>query len=168
MSKANKSKSSEARSGDAKSSADHQIPTMPIVVNAQYIKDLSFETPGPLASLEAKEAPSISLNIEVKANPQNESNRYEVEVIITAEAKQKESRVFVLELTYAGTFTLNNIPEQSIAPLLLIECPRLLFPFARSIVADVTRDGGFPPLALAPVDFAEIYRAQVMQMQEKS
>lgn len=146
----------------------NQIPTLPVTVNGQYIKDLSFETPGPLAFANAKEAPSINLNIEVKAHPQEgNQGQFEVELHVQAEATRDDKRVFLLELSYAGMFTLSGLPEESIPPVLLIECPRLLFPFVRSIVADVTRDGGFPPLALAPVDFAEIYRRQLMQMQEQ-
>lgn len=144
-----------------------QIPTLPVTVNGQYIKDLSFETPGPLAGSDTKEAPSINLNVEVRAHPQETKKRFEVELHVTAEATRGNTRVFILELTYAGMFTFGDIPEQNIPPVLLIECPRLLFPFVRSIIAEVTRDGGFPPLALAPVDFAEIYRRQLTQMQAK-
>lgn len=161
-------KSNKPNSSDSQNLGAEQIPVMPIVVNAQYVKDLSFETPGPLAHAEAKEAPAINLNIEVKANPREADHQYEVEIHIVAEATRKEGRVFVLDLTYAGVFTLQNVAEQNIPPVLLIECPRLLFPFARAIVADVTRDGGFPPLALAPVDFAEIFRAQINQMQQQA
>lgn len=147
---------------------DNQIPTLPVTVNAQYIKDLSFETPGPIVMMNAKEAPAINLNIEVRAHAQEgQEHMFEVELHVTADAARDKTRVFMLELTYAGLFTLGNLPEQSIPPVLLIECPRLLFPFARAIVADVTRDGGFPPLALAPVDFADIYRRQLAQMEQQ-
>lgn len=152
--------------GSDASTDESQIPTLPISVNGQYIKDLSFETPGPLSFSNSKEAPSINLNIEVRAHPQQDhEGQFEVELHVTAEATRDTTRVFLFELTYAGMFTLGDVPEESVPPILLIECPRLLFPFVRSIVADVTRDGGFPPLALAPVDFSEIYRRQLMQMQ---
>ena len=145
--------------------AQQGLPVLPITVNAQYIKDLSFETPGPfITSKNLKEAPNISLNIEVRANTL-EDKRYEVELHVTAKATNNNEKVFILDMTYAGAFTLNDIPEQNIPPVLLIECPRLLFPFARNIVADVTRDGGFPPLALSPIDFAEIYRRQLAKVQ---
>ncbi|MBP6985513.1 MAG: protein-export chaperone SecB [Alphaproteobacteria bacterium] len=154
--------------GSTENFSEEQIPTLPISVNAQYIKDLSFETPGPMAFANEKESPSINLNIEVRAHPQEKANdMFEVELHVTAEATRSDKRVFLLELNYAGMFTLGDIPQQSVPPVLLIECPRLLFPFVRNIVADVTRDGGFPPLSLAPVDFSEIYRRQVMQMQEQ-
>jgi preprotein translocase subunit SecB len=162
------SKSQGNGSIDATQHDENQIPTLPVTVNGQYIKDLSFETPGPLAFANSKEAPSINLNIEVRAHPQEgQKSQFEVELHVTAEATRESQRVFLFELTYAGMFTLGNLPEESVPPVLLIECPRLLFPFVRSIVADVTRDGGFPPLALAPVDFSEIYRRQLMHMQEQ-
>lgn len=148
-----------------------QIPVLPVAVNAQFIKDLSFETPGPLQSMgEKRTAPSINLNVEVSANKMQDT-QYEVSLHIVANANKSETdttKVFVMDLTYSGVFTLSNIEEKNIPPILLIECPRLLFPFARNIVADVTRDGGFPPLALSPVDFAAIYRQQVQQMQQKA
>lgn len=148
-----------------------QIPVLPVAVNAQYIKDLSFETPGPLQSMgEKRTSPSINLNIEVSASKVQET-QYEVSLHIVANANKSDTdteKVFVMDLTYSGIFTLTDIEDQNIPPILLIECPRLLFPFARNIVADVTRDGGFPPLALSPVDFAAIYRQQVQQMQQKS
>ena len=161
-----KAKTNKTKATGGNASHSEQIPTMPVTVNGQYIKDLSFETPGPLSG-DAKEAPSINLNIEVRAHPQKNKSQFEVELHIVAEATRKKDRVFMLELTYAGMFTMGNVDEQHIPPILLIECPRMLFPFARAIVADVTRDGGFPPLALAPVDFAEIYRRQLAQMQQQ-
>ena len=166
MAKQNKTKGTT--SNTTTQQGEGQIPTLPVTVNGQYIKDLSFETPGPLSFASSKEAPSINLNIEVRAHPQQgQEHQFEVELHVTAEATRDTKRVFMFELTYAGMFTLGNLPEQSIPPVLLIECPRLLFPFVRSIVADITRDGGFPPLALAPVDFAEIYRRQLTAMQQQ-
>ncbi len=183
MAKGNKSNKTTKKSTSKKSSAKNptqsqgqsqsqsksqgQMPVLPVTIHGQYIKDLSFETPGPFQIAgSSKESPSINLNIEVKAKPMAD-NRFEVELQITAEATRDSQRAFMLELTYAGAFTLQNIPEQNIPPVLLIECPRLLFPFARAIVAEVTRDGGFPPLSLAPIDFAEIYRRQVQKAQEQ-
>ena len=141
------------------------IPTLPIEIHSQYVKDISFETPGPLGIKHHDQQPEISLNVEVKANNAGQENSFEVELHISASAKNKEETMFILELAYAGIFTLHGIEKETIAPVLLIECPRILFPFARSIVANVTRDGGFPPLAIAPIDFAEIYRKQLSNMQ---
>jgi preprotein translocase subunit SecB len=166
---AKKSTSQGNGSDQVQNDTSNQIPTLPVTVNGQYIKDLSFETPGPLAFADSNESPSINLNIEVRAHPQKDNkSQFEVELHVTAEATRENARVFLFELNYAGMFTLGDLPEESYPPVLLIECPRLLFPFVRSIVADVTRDGGFPPLSLAPVDFSEIYRRQLMMMQEQA
>ncbi len=166
-SKKSSAKTPTQSQGQSQGQGQGQMPVLPVTIHGQYIKDLSFETPGPFQIPgSSKESPSINLNIEVKAKPMAE-NRFEVELQVTAEATRDNQRAFMLELTYAGAFTLQNIPEQNIPPVLLIECPRLLFPFARAIIAEVTRDGGFPPLSLAPIDFAEIYRRQVQKAQEQ-
>ena len=145
----------------------NDVPEMPIGVIAQYIKDLSFEMAGAQALLTLNEQPDIALNIEVNATPMPEENRFEVELLVTAKATAKDQQIFLLELNYAGVFELQGIEKDMIPPVLLIECPRLLFPFARSIVANITRDGGLPPLTIAPLDFAEMYRRQGQQTQEK-
>lgn len=133
----------------------------PLAINAQYTKDLSFEAPAaPGIFLQMQqEAPDISINVDVRAQPFQQQNVYEVTLHVTAECKVGTVAAFVLELQYAGLFTL-NLPDDNVQPALLIECPRLLFPFARNIIADVTRDGGFPPLMLGPVDFVSMYRNQ--------
>jgi len=133
----------------------------PLVVNGQYIKDLSFEVPGApgiFGEMASKE-PQISVNVEVLAKAAQE-NLFEVTLHIVAECKVGDSVAFVCELAYAGLFTI-NVPREHLQPILLIECPRLLFPFARNIIADATRDGAFPPLMLSPVDFAAMYRNRI-------
>ena len=127
-------------------------------VLAQYIKDLSFENPGAQAQGEQM---TTDLGIDVKATPHAQGNGiFEVSVKLTANAKAGESVLFITELDYAGAFQLQNVPEQDIEPMLLIECPRILFPFARRIIADVTYDGGFPPLRVDPIDFVALYQQQ--------
>ena len=130
---------------------------LPIQVNAQYIKDLSFENPNAPQSLQPNQAPNIEVNVDVNAAGLAE-DRFEVVLSISAKASQENETVFLAELSYAGLFTLQGFSREQLQAVLLIECPRLLFPFARSIIADATRDGGFPPLLVQPVDFAEIYR----------
>lgn len=131
-----------------------------LVVNAQFIKDLSFENPRAPASLMARqESPKIDVNVNVSARNLSEQT-YEVTLTIRADAKSGEEPAFVTELVYGGVFTLTNVPEEALRPTLLIECPRLLFPFARRIIADATRDGGFPPLYINPIDFVALYRNQ--------
>jgi len=127
-------------------------------VLAQYIKDLSFENPGAQAQ---NEQMSTDLGIDVKATPHAQGNGiFEVSIRLTAHAKAGETVLFIAELDYAGAFQLQNVPEQDIEPMLLIECPRILFPFARRIIADLTYDGGFPPLRVDPIDFVSLYQQQ--------
>ncbi len=106
------------------------------------------------------------MNFDVSARGVGE-NTFEVVLNISAEAKLKGETAFLTELSYGGVFTLQDIPAEHVRPVLLIECPRLLFPFARNIVAEATRDGGFPPLLINPIDFAELYRRQFAQQQQQ-
>jgi preprotein translocase subunit SecB len=131
-----------------------------LLLNAQYIKDLSFENPRAPQSLVQQQAqPEVALDVDVKARNLG-PDLYEVLLTISAEAKSEGTAVFIVELTYAGVVTVKNATPQMLSALLLIETPRLLFPFARSIVATATRDGGFPPLLVNPIDFAELLRRQ--------
>ncbi len=140
-----------------------QGPRMSIVT--QYIKDLSFENPrGPLAFAQGQTRPEIQVRVDVRAAPLG-PEQHEVILELNIEAKVPDGPVFLLELTYGGVFALANIPADSLQPLLLVECPRLLFPFARRIVSDLTRDGGFPPLMLDPIDFVGLYRRRMARAQ---
>ena len=133
-----------------------------IGVETQFIKDLSFENPvGPNATEVVTKAPEVNVEVSTNARPLD-GDRYEVAIMIRGEAKTPETTVFIVELTYAGVLTISNAPKDAIGPILLIEGARLLFPFARNIVADVSRDGGFPPLLINPIDFAQLYRDQHM------
>ena len=144
--------------------ADQANPQRLTVVS-QYVKDLSFENPRSPRSLQPGETrPEIQIRVDVRAQ-QLEPERYEVSLQLHAEAKSGAETAFMVELTYAGLFGVLNIPQESLQPLLLIECPRLLFPFARRVVADATRDGGFPPLLIDPIDFATLYRRRQQQAQ---
>ena len=136
-----------------------------IFINAQYLKDLSFENPNPLDAYKTNEKPDIKINVNtsVKKLP---DNAFEVTLDIKTEGKKKDKLSFIAEVSYAGIFTLNQVPPEHEKPLLLIEAPRMLFPFARYVLADVTRDGGYPPLMLNPIDFAALYRKQ-MEAKEK-
>ncbi|AIL13595.1 hypothetical protein IM40_09060 [Candidatus Paracaedimonas acanthamoebae] len=138
------------------------IPAMPLIINAQYVKDISFENPTPLQSLNVSEdhAPEIELNIDIQAQEVGE-HAYEVTLHLTANAHQAKQRMFLAELQYAGVFTLaSNLPQEAVHPILMIECPRLLFPYARNLISTLTREGGFPTLMLSPIDFLELYRNQ--------
>lgn len=130
-------------------------------VLAQYVKDLSFENPGAPDTLRPGQAtPAIDLGIDVQARAVGEDT-YEVVLTVNAKASREETVVFIAELAYAGLFQLANVQDAEREPFLLIECPRLIFPFARRVLGDTTRDGNFPPLMLDPVDFAGLYRAQL-------
>ncbi len=133
----------------------------PLTVHGQYIKDLSFENPRAPQSLIEQKQPQLTLNVNVGTR-QFEAKTFEVALTIEASAQTPEKEpLFVLELVYAGTVTLGDVPQEAVGPLLLIETPRLLFPFARAVVANATREAGFPPLNIAPVDFAALYRQQL-------
>ena len=154
-----------------------QVP--PLTVNIQYIKDLSFEVPnapGVYATLRSQ--PQVSINLDVQATRiQEGQDVFEVVLQVRAEATEPpqpgetngagaagEARtVFIAEMAYAGVFTLANLPPDAVEPVLLVECPRLLFPYARNILADVTRDGGFPPVLLQPIDFVALWQSNRAQ-----
>lgn len=134
---------------------------------AQYIKDLSFENPNAPASLMAQDKqPSINIQINVTANAVAE-NDYEVALSIEGKAENDSTLLFGFELVYAGVFRILNVPQESLHPFIMIECPRLLFPFAREIVATSVRNGGFPPLMLDPVDFVGLYRQNMARQAEQ-
>ena len=132
------------------------------VINAQYVKDLSFENPNaPKSLLGQKAQPEIKITVDVAVNKVQEQV-FEVSLIISAEAKLESESLFMAEINYAGVFSV-NVPEQELEPLLMIYCPGILFPFARRILADAVRDGGFPPLMLDPIDFAVLYQRHKQQ-----
>lgn len=133
-------------------------------VHHQYIRDLSFENPkGGSQVIRHDQPPALSVQVDVNAKPLSD-NDFEVDLLIEASAKQPDnSVVFAIELKYAGIFRITGIPKEQMHPAVLIECPRLLFPFARQIIADTVRNGGFPPLLLDPIDFAALYRQRLQQ-----
>lgn len=135
-------------------------------VLAQYVKDLSFENPTAASGVRAGDtAPAIDMGIDVNARPLQDSDSYEVDLRIGAKAMRGEDVMFITELVYSGVFQFVNVPQEDVEPLLLIECPRLLFPFSRRMLAEVTREGGYPPLLIDPIDFAALYRAQLRDRQ---
>lgn len=146
-------------------SAEQTLMNMQLDVKAQFIKDLSFENPQILKLLQAGEQlPDIDIKINVNHTAQEAQDTHEISLIVNAKGTKNGSDVFVLELNYAGVFTIKNIDQALLHPILMIECPRILFPYARNIISDVTRDGGYPPLLLKPVDFADLYRMRLEQM----
>lgn len=141
--------------------ADTPPDAAPVTIAVQYIKDLSFESPRtPHAFAELNRAPQIEVSVGVKVESLGERH-YEVILHIEASAKLGDMPLFLVELDYGGVVALSGVPQESINAVLMIECPRLLFPFARAVIANVTRDGGMPPLMINPVDFVAMYRAQI-------
>jgi preprotein translocase subunit SecB len=139
-------------------------PLPPLQLNIQYTRDLSFEVPGaPAIFVNLREQPRVDIQLDVQARPvEGQQNVFEVALQIRADAKVQDTACFIAELAYCGVFTL-NVPQEHLEPVLLVECPRLLFPFARNILADVTRDGGFPPVLLAPIDFVALWQSRRQQ-----
>ena len=144
--------------GEGGAAAAQQGPRLSIV--SQYVKDLSFENPRAPAGLQQNARPEIQIRVDVRTAEVADS-RHEVVIDINVDARSHDGPVFLVELTYGGLFELANIPADSLQPLLQIECPRLLFPFARRVVADATRDGGFPPLMIDPIDFVTLFRRKL-------
>ena len=134
-----------------------------IRVLAQFVRDLSFENPRAPESLRGGAAqPQIDLGVEMNARSR-EDGFFEVDIKLSAKANREEGAIFVVELLYGGVFQIAGVPAEDLEPVLLIECPRYLFPFARKIIADVTSDGGYPPFMLDPIDFAGVYTARKAQ-----
>jgi len=145
--------------------ATSPAPQMKIL--GQYLKDLSFENPNAPQSLNTQaNQPEISISVNVNARTISPTD-FEVELHLDAKASHNDKVVFAAELLYAGVFRLENIPQEALHPVVLIECPRMLFPFARQVLADATRNGGFPPLMLDPIDFAAMYQKRLAQGQSK-
>jgi preprotein translocase subunit SecB len=135
-------------------------------VLGQYIKDFSFENPNAPRSLQPTQTqPAINIQINVGVQQLAETE-FEVSINLEGKAESAGSVLFAFELTFAGVFRIVNVPQDTIQPLVMIECPRLLFPFAREIVATTVRNGGFPPLLLDPVDFVALYQQRAAQMQQ--
>ena len=132
---------------------------------AQYTKDFSFENPNAPRSLTPQEqGPQISIQVNVNAKQLAETD-FEVDLTLEGDAKTADDVLFKFELTYSGVFRIRNVPQDQLHPVVMIECPRLLFPFARQIVADAVRNGGFPPLYIDPIDFVGLYRQKAAEAQ---
>jgi preprotein translocase subunit SecB len=136
-----------------------------IAVLAQYVKDLSFENPhAPRSLAPSPQQPAINIQVNVDAAPMSETD-VEVTLKVEGKAEAQGMVMFDFELIFAGVFRIQNVPAESMQPVVLIECPRLLFPFAREIIASITRNGGFPPLLINPIDFVALYRQRLAAAQ---
>lgn len=139
-------------------------PAPQLMVLAQYVKDLSFENPNAPRTFNQNVQPQINVQVNVNVTPITQTD---VEVALKLEAKAEAAGtvLFDIELVFAGAFRIQNVPQENLHPLMMIECPRLLFPFAREIVASAVRNGGFPPLLLDPIDFVSLYQQNMAQLQ---
>lgn len=151
---------------EAAAASNGEAPQLSVLT--QYVKDLSFESPGAPLSLRPREkAPAININVNVTANPLADTD-FDVNVTLTAIGKDGDDVLFNVELVYGGVFRIKGFPQEHVMPLVFVECPRLLFPFARQIVAECTRNGGFPPLMIDPIDFAKMFQQRVAEEQAKA
>ena len=142
--------------------SDEQVAPPQLNVLAQYVKDFSFENPNAPRSLQpSNDQPQINIQINVNASPLQSD--YEIDLKIEGKAELGNSLLFAFDLVYGGVFRIQNVPQESIHPVLMIECPRLLFPFAREVIASAVRNGGFPPLYIDPVDFVGLYRQKLAE-----
>lgn len=149
----------ESDTPEAAQGAAEQPAGPPFALNIQYVKDLSFENPGaPRSLLDLSPSPDINVDVNVETDHLQDRS-FEVLLHLRATASRGDRRFFVVELSYGGVFTVGTgVPDEHVAPLIAIEGPRMLFPFARAVVADCVRDGGFPPLLINPIDFSHMYR----------
>ena len=148
----------------APAAAAPNLPKMQVL--GQFIRDMSFENAAVQNGVVASGQPDIQVQVALDARKRTTENQFDVIMKIKIDSKTKDDEpksIFLLELEYAGVFQIENIQEQQLHPFLMIECPRMLFPFVRRIVSDVTRDGGYPPLNLDQIDFVALYRQQLAQ-----
>lgn len=133
-----------------------------IKINRQYVKDISFENNAMQKDIKLNQTPTFKIDVKINTKKKNESV-YEVSLLFLIKASIEKKNIFIIELDYAGLFEINNMPKEQINPFLMIECPRILFPFARRIVSDISRDGGYPPINLDMIDFLKLYQSKMSQ-----
>ena len=148
--------------------SEQKNPTLKTL--GQFVKDLSFENIAAQESRQGTGTPDIQVKINLDASKREQENQYNSSIKINIESKDTETQenIFLLELDYGGIFVIENAPEDQLHPLLMIECPRMLFPFVRRVIHDVTRDGGYPPLNLDSIDFLSMYKAEVDRLSSEA
>ena len=145
------------------------ISPLKMNILAQYVRDLSFENILAQKGVDGELNPEIQVNVNIDAKKRTTEKQFDVIVKLRVDSKSKNTNnvLFVLELDYGGVFQIENIPDDQLHPYLLIECPRMLFPFLRRIVSDITRDGGFPPLNLENIDFLKLYKQEIERRKQE-
>ena len=157
-----------AENGPNDGAAQAQAPQMQMKILGQFIRDMSFENIMVQKGVSGQVEPEMGIQVNLDARKRPTEGQYEVSIKLNASSKAKGSgeQLFLLEVDYAGVFFIQGVPEEQMHPFLLIECPRMLFPFLRRIVSDVTRDGGYPPLNLDNIDFVALYRNELARRQQ--
>ncbi|WP_322867389.1 protein-export chaperone SecB [Aquicoccus sp. G2-2] len=153
---------------DTENGAATETPQVQLNVINQFVRDLSFENILAQKGAQGEVSPDIQVQVNLDARNREAEGQYEVSIKLNIESHDKttpETKIFLLEIDYAGLFLIGGVPEDQLHPFLLIECPRMLFPFLRRIVSDITRDGGFPPLNLDNIDFLALYRQELSRRQ---
>ena len=146
-------------------------PAQPSVnVLAQYIRDLSFENILAQKGVSGDVTPDIQIQVKLDARKRSIANQYETIIKLNIDSKSKDTndQLFLLEIEYAGVFTVTGVPDEQLHPFLMIECPRMIFPFLRRVVSDLTQDGGFPALNLETIDFMQLYRSEALRRQNEA
>ncbi|MDA0961575.1 MAG: protein-export chaperone SecB [Proteobacteria bacterium] len=157
-----------ADNGSAEGTAQAQAPQVQMKIMGQFIRDMSFENIMVQKGVTGEVQPDMNIQVNLDARKRPNDGRFEVSIKLNVDSKAKGTgdQLFLLEVDYAGIFFLQGIPEDQLHPFLLIECPRMLFPFLRRIVSDVTRDGGYPPLNIDNIDFVSMYRTELARRQQ--
>ena len=137
---------------------------------AQYIRDLSFENILAQKGVSGDVTPDIQIQVKLDARKRSIANQYETIIKLNIDSKSKDTndQLFLLEIEYAGVFTVTGVPDEQLHPFLMIECPRMIFPFLRRVVSDLTQDGGFPALNLETIDFMQLYRSEALRRQTEA
>jgi len=146
-------------------------PAQPSVnVLAQYIRDLSFENILAQKGVSGDVTPDIQIQVKLDARKRSVANQYETIIKLNIDSKSKDTndQLFLLEIEYAGVFSVTGVPDEQLHPFLMIECPRMIFPFLRRVVSDLTQDGGFPALNLETIDFMQLYRSEALRRQTEA
>ncbi|MFK7874988.1 MAG: protein-export chaperone SecB [Paracoccaceae bacterium] len=145
-------------------------PQVQMRVLGQFVRDMSFENIMAQKGAATDVQPDVQVQVNLDAKKRSADNQYEsaIKLNVTSKAKEGDTVLFVLEIDYVGVFHIENVPEDQLHPFLLIECPRMIFPFLRRVVSDITRDGGFPPLNLENIDFMSMYRAELARRQAET
>lgn len=147
-----------------------EAPQVKMNILAQFIRDMSFENILAQKGIQGEVNPDVSVQVNLDAKKRAAEHQYDVitKIEINSKVKDTGQQLFLLELEYAGVFHIEGVPDDQMHPFLLIECPRMTFPFVRRIVSDVTRDGGFPPLNLETIDFVALYRNEIARRQAET